>query len=144
MSKLSDELDKQFSAITFAEAGEFDTARDMLNEGKQVTPALQGAKADTLTAGNQKASEWRKETLTDNYARLKKKPYSKTLILGLISLSLYVVLFERQHEINDLFSKGGIYAFLPIIAAFIFSFFHGGFTGGFWEIIGIDAKKQKR
>ncbi|MBF0564216.1 MAG: hypothetical protein HQK89_03140 [Nitrospirae bacterium] len=82
--------------------------------------------------------------MADNYGNLKKKPYNKTLILGLISIALYLLLYEKQHEINELFSKGGVYAFLPIIAAFVFSFFHGGFTGGFWEIIGIDAKKQKR
>lgn len=34
MGKLSDKLDKIFSAITFAEAGEFDTAREMLGRMK--------------------------------------------------------------------------------------------------------------
>ena len=32
---------------------------------------------------------------------------------------------------------------LPVAAAFVFSFFHGGFTGYFWDVVGIQAKSAK-
>ena len=34
------------------------------------------------------------------------------------------------------------YALLPVLTAFIFSFLHGGFTGGFWTFLGIEALKK--
>lgn len=49
MSKLSEKLEKLFSAVTFAEVGEFDTAREMLVEKKRVLLALRGLKVDKHT-----------------------------------------------------------------------------------------------
>ena len=74
----------------------------------------------------------------------KKKPVGKMLLMGLISIALYALLLVRQDEVNVLFGKGGWYAFLPIITAFVFSFVHGSFTGDFWTVLGIEAAKKKR
>jgi hypothetical protein len=74
----------------------------------------------------------------------KKKPLGKMLVMGIISLSLYALLLSRQDWVNGTFGKGGIYAFLPIVAAFVFSFFHGAFTGHFWTVLGIEAAKKKK
>jgi len=73
----------------------------------------------------------------------KKKPYGRLLIMGACSLSLYIGLMTHQEMINTYFGKGGAYAFLPIVAAFIFSYFHGAFTGDFWTVLGIEAAKKK-
>lgn len=75
---------------------------------------------------------------------IKKKPYGKALFMGIISITLYTVLLMKQDVINNYFGKGGIYALLPIVTAFIFSFFHGTFTGHFWTIMGIEAAKKKK
>jgi hypothetical protein len=37
-----------------------------------------------------------------------------------------------------------MYAFLPIITAFLFSIVHGSFTGNFWTLLGIEAAKKKK
>ncbi len=63
---------------------------------------------------------------------------------GIISAALYMTLLLRQDMVNDYFSRGGLYAFLPIAVAFIFSFVHGSFTGKFWTVMGIEAAKKKK
>jgi hypothetical protein len=74
----------------------------------------------------------------------KKKPVGKMLVMGLISIALYALLLARQDEVNSMFGKGGWYAFLPIIVAFVFSFVHGNFTGDFWTVLGVEAARKKR
>lgn len=73
----------------------------------------------------------------------RRKPIGKMILMGLISVSLYVTLLMKQDIINEYFGHGGIYAILPIVTAFIFSFFHGSFTGNFWTVLGVEAKKKK-
>ena len=73
----------------------------------------------------------------------KKKPVVKMLVMGIISIGLYAALLANQELLNGTFGKGGWYAFLPIITAFIFSFVHGTFTGDFWTVLGVEAAKKK-
>lgn len=80
--------------------------------------------------------------MADNYR--KKKPYSKMIITGIFSVALYAALLLNQDIINWYFGRGGVYAILPIITALIFSFVHGAFTGNFWTVLGVDAKKKKK
>jgi len=74
----------------------------------------------------------------------KKKPIGKMIIMGIISLALYVGLLMQQDLINGYNVRGGLYAFLPIATAFLFSFVHGSFTGDFWTVLGIEASKKKK
>jgi hypothetical protein len=74
----------------------------------------------------------------------KKKPVAALIFMGAISIALYATLLLKQDLINSTFAKGGLYAFLPIITAFVFSYFHGAFTGHFWTVLGIEAAKQKK
>ena len=74
----------------------------------------------------------------------KKKPYANMIIMGIISIALYGALLLNQDVINNTFGKGGIYAFFPILTAFVFSYFHGAFTGSFWTVLGVEAAKKKR
>ena len=76
-------------------------------------------------------------------ATSKKKPYGKLIITGIVSVGLYVALLGNQDLITSYFGKGGAYAFLPIITAFLFSFIHGSFTGHFWTVLGVEASKKK-
>jgi len=75
---------------------------------------------------------------------VRKKPYGIAILTGVISISLYVLLLSKQDVLNDYFGRGGLYAFLPIITAFIFSIVHGSFTGNFWTLLGIEAAKKKK
>jgi len=74
----------------------------------------------------------------------KKKPVGAMIVMGIISLALYATLLLKQDLINSTFAKGGMYALLPIITAFIFSYFHGSFTGHFWTVLGVEASKKKK
>jgi F0F1-type ATP synthase assembly protein I len=73
----------------------------------------------------------------------KKKLYGKAILFGLIVSVLYVTLLTHQGLITSNFTRGGLYALLPIATAFIFSFFHGTFTSTFWTVLGVEAKKKK-
>jgi uncharacterized integral membrane protein len=74
----------------------------------------------------------------------RKKPVGKMVVMGIISVILYMLLLAKQDEVNSLFGRGGWFAFLPIITAFVFSFVHGAFTGDFWTVLGIEAAKKKK
>ena len=65
------------------------------------------------------------------------------ILTGIVSIGLYAELLTHQDILNDSFSRGGIFAFLPIATAFIFSIVHGTFTGHFWTFLGIEASKKK-
>lgn len=74
----------------------------------------------------------------------KKKPFGRLLIMGVCTMGLYYALMSHQDIINANFGKGGpLYALLPLATAFIFSYFHGAFTGDFWTVLGIEAAKKK-
>ena len=81
--------------------------------------------------------------MTDKKSSIKKKPYVKVVLFGAVVVALYAVLLKQQGLVNDYFTRGGLYAFLPIAAAFLISFVHGNFTGNFWTLLGIEAKKKK-
>ena len=66
----------------------------------------------------------------------------KAISYGIVVIILYTLLLTRQDFINANFSRGGWYALLPIITAFVFSFAHGKLTGSFWSVLGIEASKK--
>jgi hypothetical protein len=74
----------------------------------------------------------------------KKKPVAAMIVMGIISVALYATLLAKQDLINGTFAQGGWYALLPIITAFVFSYFHGSFTGHFWTVLGVEASKKKK
>ncbi|HEX9020552.1 MAG TPA: hypothetical protein VF903_04775 [Nitrospirota bacterium] len=74
----------------------------------------------------------------------KRKPVGSMIVMGIISVALYAALLLKQDLVNDTFAKGGLYAFLPILTAFVFSYIHGSFTGSFWTVLGIEAAKKKK
>jgi len=74
----------------------------------------------------------------------KKKPVAAMVVMGIVSIALYTTLLMKQDMINSTFAQGGWYALLPIIVAFVFSYFHGGFTGHFWTVLGVEAARKKR
>lgn len=70
--------------------------------------------------------------------------YWKLTISGSISASLYLLLYLYEREILAAFTRtDGLYPALPVIAALVFSFAHGAFTGYFWEALGVTARKAR-
>ena len=73
----------------------------------------------------------------------KRKPYFGLVVSGLASGSLYLLLYLYRVELMASFSRtDGWYPALPILAAFVFSFAHGAFTGCFWEVLGVTPRKK--
>lgn len=74
----------------------------------------------------------------------KKKPYVQTVILGIISIAAYVYLLTHQDVFTNLFTRGGMYAALPLVAVFFVSFVHGPFASNVLSLMGIEAAKKKK
>ncbi|HAR45902.1 MAG: hypothetical protein A2X56_10620 [Nitrospirae bacterium GWC2_57_13] len=73
----------------------------------------------------------------------KKKSSARLIISGLASIALFTALFSNQELVSNLFTRGGLYALLPIATALVFSYVHGSFTGDFWTALGVEASKKK-
>jgi hypothetical protein len=82
--------------------------------------------------------------MAGSHGSTKKKPIGRMTVMGVVTIALYVMLLSQQGIINDYVSRGGLFAFLPIAVAFIFSIVHGSFTANFWTVLGIEAAKRKR
>ena len=106
-------FDNYMTAAAFAEAGEFDTARQMLAGGEGKRP--------------QRAEN--------------EKPWGKMLLFGTISLSAYLLLFTRQDLVTGLFTMGGWHAVFPVGTALFFSFVHGAFASNLLNVMNLEAKK---
>lgn len=67
----------------------------------------------------------------------------RTAGLGAISLVLYILLFANERTVLDLSQEPGWGFLVPVAIAFAFSFIHGAFTGGFWDMLGLKAQTRK-
>jgi hypothetical protein len=72
----------------------------------------------------------------------KKKPYLQAIVFGVLSITSYVILFAHQSYITEHYTRGGIYAALPVGTALYFSFLHGAFASSVLSVLGIEAKKH--
>jgi len=70
------------------------------------------------------------------------KLIGRTIGLGLGSLALYAAVFTNSGTVMKYFTKGGIFAALPIVTVFAFSFVHGAFASNLWSLLGIEATKK--
>ena len=68
-----------------------------------------------------------------------------TVVMGAISAGLYFVLYLYSGTLPQLAAEARqgnkLYALVPLIIALVFSFVHGAFTGRFWDLLGLRAKK---
>jgi hypothetical protein len=67
------------------------------------------------------------------------KLYGTTLLLGAVSISSYILLYTHQGWVTRNFTRGGVYAVLPIATAFYFSIVHGTFTSHLLHALGFRA-----
>lgn len=71
------------------------------------------------------------------------KPYPQLIASGIVSGSLYLLLYLYEREILAAFTRtDGWYPALPVVAALVFSFAHGTFTSCFWEVLGVKGRKK--
>ncbi|HAM49304.1 MAG TPA: hypothetical protein DCP92_00880 [Nitrospiraceae bacterium] len=80
--------------------------------------------------------------MTANYSKSKKKPLGKMVLFGICSAIIFGAVLSYQNFITGYFTRGALYAALPIAGAFLISYIHGHFTGYFWSVLGIEAKKS--
>lgn len=73
--------------------------------------------------------------------RKKSSGAGKTLLFGLLSITLYAAVFSHGTAVAHFFARGAWYAILPILTVFLFSFVHGAFASHVWTLLGIEARK---
>lgn len=74
-------------------------------------------------------------------AALDTKRIGKVLAYGALVAALYAALFANERQVMEWSRQGGWWFLLPVAIAFVFSLAHGNFTGEFWEMLGVRAKK---
>lgn len=109
-------FDKNMSAVTFAEAGEFETAAEFLQEERTEEEAVSPI--------------------------AKKKPYAGLVIFGAVSLAGYIALMTHQGWVSNEYTMGGWHAAYPVVTALAFSFIHGAFASNLLSVLGLEAKNH--
>ena len=69
----------------------------------------------------------------------KNRHLKNCLVFGGLTAALYAAVFTNQEVVMTYFTKGGIYALLPVAVVFAVSYFHGNFTSSFWSALGIEG-----
>lgn len=77
--------------------------------------------------------------------RTSSRALAVTLVLGAASAGLYLLLYLFSDGLPELAAatrRGEkLYALVPLAIAMVFSLVHGAFTGHFWDLLGLRAKK---
>ena len=68
--------------------------------------------------------------------------YGLTALSGVVSITSYILLYTHQEWVTRHFTRGGVYAALPIATAFYFSFVHGTFTSCLLQVLGLRASNR--
>lgn len=66
----------------------------------------------------------------------------KTIALGLGTVAIYAAVFLNMGAVMRYFTKGGLFAALPVITVFLVSFVHGTFAHNLWSCLGIEAASK--
>ena len=72
----------------------------------------------------------------------KKRHFKSCVLFGALTTGLYASVFANQDAVMTYFTKGGLFALLPVATVFAVSYFHGNFTSSFWSALGIEASKK--
>jgi hypothetical protein len=82
---------------------------------------------------------------TPQLAPWKRREAIKVIALGTLTALLYLLLFLFSDHLLQFAAatRQGekMYALVPLAIALLFSFVHGAFTGQFWDLMGLKAKK---
>jgi len=72
----------------------------------------------------------------------KKRHLRNCFTFGILTAAVYAAVFLNQELVMAYFTKGGIYALLPVAVVFMVSYAHGNFTSSFWSALGIEGSKS--
>ncbi len=72
----------------------------------------------------------------------KGKQMARLLGFGALTAVLYWLLFHHETRVLWLSSQGKWAFWAPVTIAFVISYTHGAFTGEFWDLLGVKAKKS--
>jgi hypothetical protein len=67
---------------------------------------------------------------------------ARMVVLGIVTGIMYWLLFANEAQVLSLSSQGKWAFWIPVSIALVFSFAHGAFTGEFWDVLGVKAKKK--
>jgi hypothetical protein len=73
----------------------------------------------------------------------RKRHMKNCMLFGTLTAALYATIFTYQDLVVTYFSKGGVFALLPVATVLAVSYFHGNFTSSFWSAMGIEASKKE-
>jgi hypothetical protein len=82
------------------------------------------------------------EVMAQEHAVNRSRLVGKTVALGLGTVAIYAAVFFNSGTVMQLFTKGGLYAALPVATVFLVSFVHGAFASNLWSCLGIEATKK--
>ncbi|HDN26922.1 MAG TPA: hypothetical protein ENG03_07480 [Thioploca sp.] len=68
----------------------------------------------------------------------------QTAFFGLVSATLYFLLYYFELPILNWSKQGGWYIIVLVAIALIFYFVHGAFISHFWDVLGLKAKSVKK
>ena len=71
----------------------------------------------------------------------RKRHVKNCFVFGALTVGLYAAVFGNQGFVMTYFTKGGLYALLPVAVVFAVSYAHGNFTSSFWSALGIEGSK---
>ncbi|MFW5733554.1 MAG: hypothetical protein ACOCWR_00680 [Oceanidesulfovibrio sp.] len=73
----------------------------------------------------------------------RKRARARAVLFGMASVGLYAAVFTHADVVTELFSKGGVNAFLPVATVFLVSYVHGSFASNVWSALGIEGSNKK-
>ena len=71
----------------------------------------------------------------------RKRHVKNCFVFGALTTGLYAAVFTNQEFVMTYFTKGGVFALLPVAVVFALSYVHGNFTSSFWSALGIEGSK---
>jgi len=74
----------------------------------------------------------------------KKQALVRMIGFGIASAAVFGTVFHFASPITEIFSRGGMYAALPIATVFLVSYVHGAFASNLWSALGIEAKRPAK
>jgi len=74
----------------------------------------------------------------------KKQALLRMAGFGVASAAIYGAVFQHANALTEMFSRGGVYAAMPIATVFLVSYVHGGFASNLWSALGITAKSPAK
>lgn len=72
----------------------------------------------------------------------RKRHVKNCFTFGALTAGVYAAIFTNQELVMTYFTKGGLYALLPVAVVFAVSYAHGNFTSSFWSALGIEGSKS--